>query len=207
MHHYATTIWSDNDELFRKVTKDWAPEDASITGRRDTNGKACIFTYAEWFPRKAIERLSAVHPEMTFTARNSDDYNPNASRDYFYEFKAGEGKLVNVQANYAWPVFEGINDTQASVPGSIQVPDKATVGRLEEIITEVFRRIDVTTGEGEKMNVNFYDGEVSVTTECDGWKMKATKSGSYVFDVKLYRKIASIGWVKLNQNIDDDIPL
>jgi hypothetical protein len=204
MNHEMMVLWSDNDKRFKEITKNWEPENIWID-RKDTDRKASVVITAPYLPFAAVGELSALHPEMTFTASCYFDYE-GWEREYLYEFKAGDGKFVRVEANYFWPVLKGINEEQDSVTGSMELPGKGTVNRLKEKITRVFSRIDVTTGEEEGMDIDFYDGEVSVTAEDGGLKMKATKIGSHITAVKLHKRTASIVWEETYPN-DYDIPM
>lgn len=187
MHFYTTTL-CDNNDTFKEITKDRGPEEGFYVNRGDADGKACIYLNGHWFPHKSVEKLSAAHQKMTFTAMVSDYDDPNASQDYFYEFKAGDGKLVNVDANYFWPVLNVIDYLQEAAPESMGVLDEETVNRLTYKITEVFKRVDVTIGEGKGKHVNFYDGEVSVNAEDGNWKMKATKVARIFLTLKYIEK-------------------
>ncbi len=203
MNYAGMALWSDNNELFKEITKDWQPGNISSIDQFDKDGKACIVITAQYLPFVALEKLSALHPEMTFMASCHFDHEA-WEREYLYEFKAGDERFVRVEANYFWPVLKGTNEGQDSVTGSMGLPDKKTVNRLRTKIEEVFRRIDVITGEGEEMDINFYEGEVSVTAEDGDWKMKATKMRSQVNEVKVYEKKCRYVWEEVHPSFDVD---
>ena len=203
------TLWSDNDEKFREMTKDLTPEHfwnesdpetmrnccipRTDIHRYDNDGKAYLTVTAPCIPLHTIEELSLQHPEMTFMASyNYEDVMPG--KEYQYELKAGESKFVGVQARYWWPLLKGVNDGQESIPGSMLSLYKETFTRLKRNVEKVFRRIDPVTGDGNEMDVHFYDGEVSVSAEGDDWKMKATKRGPYITEAKLYRRKREYPW-------------
>jgi hypothetical protein len=205
MNNYVMTLWSDNHEMFKEITWDWDPGPFRID-RRNSNKGAYIDITAPYLPFAAIQELSALHPEMSFTLSYTYDGDGH-DREYRYEFKAGVKKFVDVEASYFWPASMSIIDGQAFEPGSMELPDRETACRLKENMIEVFQRIDVTTGEGEQKDVHWHKGEVSVTAEYGDWKMKATKSGPSIADVKIYTKRQTMVWEEVSLDVDDFIPM
>lgn len=178
-------LWSDDNEKFEAIMKDFYPKIMCITPELEKKGDSdTVYFDTLPIPRYAVKELTEQHPDMTFTAECNfeDAVNKNL---YKFRFKDGVETLLGITVNYCW-------DTVDYLGCSLEDREK-----LQEMITRIFRRIDpvVQVCSGPMSQVYPYD--VTVSAEQGDYMMQATKRGQEVFDVKVFKKKHTFTWEPL----------
>lgn len=185
-----TTLWSDNSEKFDELTRNLEFKRGRSVDREP--GKIHIRT-AWGVPHDEIKELSKQHPDMTFYATHSfeADWYCNI---YTVEYKNGADEVIKAEPGYMW---EDVNETiKSSVP---------CYDVLQEKLLTIFKRLDIEKDNPENgKHIDWVDGEVCITVEHEGYRMKAIKTGYRVDILKVSkaRKVETIEWGEIN----DDIP-
>lgn len=181
-----TTLWSDNPEKFDEITRNIE------LGQRDElyrePGK--IYLSTAWgVPVEKIQQLADQHPDMTFWAKHSFEYNLYDTL-YTVEYRAGEKeRVIRVEPGYM--IADISDEIKAQVP---------CYGVLEEKLMAVFKRLDIeVTNDNDSKAIDFVDADVTVTVEHDGYKMQAKKYFNNVDEIKFFeaRKIENTTWIEL----------
>ena len=174
---------SDNNEKFNEIIKDWKPEGVRIYFRADRDGE--VFFSSAPIPDESVKKLSAAHPDMTFTAYYSFEVEDYHSIMHRYEYRGGYETFVSMRCSYKWICLS------PAEPG----PTEEEWEQLTQKITEVFRRIDPFIPERGVLEI--YDYEVMVSAEQGEWKMEATKLGTLVNFIAVYKKTHTGTWEQI----------
>lgn len=167
-------FWSNNNEKFYEIMKDFDPKVSVIERKWDTTCNGTMhFTVLE-IPSHDVAELSEQHPEMTFwtsIAFECERWNTS----YFHEHKAGITKFLKVEPNYSWPYW--LDDCPEEV-----------FEALQRKLMEMFECLDRVIVESDEHRIEFDFNTVTLEAEHGEYKMKATKYGSDVSDVHVFKK-------------------
>lgn len=183
-----TLLWSDDPAKFDEIT-------AGLTFNQGDNemrepGKL-YFRCRGRIPHEAIKEFSAKHPDMTFYAEHSFEYDW-WSEVHTVEYKAGESRQIGLKPAYSF-ISEPGQDLDALMQ---DVPKE-----LEAKATEIFKRVDRVINDPDKgMFIDWCKDEITVTVEHDGYRMQATKIMNEVGGIKLFKahEIKNVEWRQIH---------
>lgn len=188
----TTKLWSDNPEKFDEI----------ITGINFFNmteitkkpGEVIIYT-ASRIPHDEIVEISAKHPNMTFLAEFSFEYEGHDTI-YRKKYKNGEYQTVKISPGYC------LSHASVSIKESVPCYDV-----LKNKLISLFERLDIERHDDNGICfIDWVETEVTATVEHNGYRMQATKQRNFINDIKLYKshKVEKIEWWRVNE--DQDVP-
>ena len=192
-----TTLWANNPVKFDEITA------GLIFGQQDEECRTPGVIYARsrnGIPHDKIEKLSAIHPDITFYAEHSFEFDMYC-KVWTIEYKAGESKEIKVEPSYMFCYEPGCNPAsfEESVP---------CYAELEAKIVAFFKRLDVQVEGQNGLKIDWCQEEVTVTVEHDGYRMQATKHEHEIDNLKLFKShIKTVEWQEVgNSTPDDNLP-
>ena len=200
-----TILTSDNAKQFDEITK-------GITFKGERNierrpGQIFIQT-SQGVPFQDIQKLSNENIDIIFSAKYSFE-SELWGTVYHVKYRAGEDKVVDAEPNYMWPVKDW---HEKEVPCYNELIDK---------IKRIFEQVDIVVDDREIQEemqefflishyvggkkIEWFEGELTIVVEHDGYKMSATKMGSQVDDIKCFKakEIKTVEWEEIS---DSDSP-
>ena len=186
-----TTLWSDNDEKFDELQKDFIflKSESEIVKRKP--GKIYIDTRTIT-PHEEIIEFSKKYPNITFFTTYSLEINDWATM-YTVKYHIGIHTELKTEPNYyySFPLEEIINNVPC-------------FESLKQKLINVFKRLDIVKQkEDGEMFVDWVDAKVTATVIHDGFKMTGTKFHHRIDDIKILkeRKVIETLWDDVVESI------
>ena len=163
-----TTLWSDNDEKFDEIQKDFIflKSESEIVKRKP--GKIYIDTRS-MTPHEEIIEFSKKYPNITFFTTYSLESNDWGTM-YTVKYHIGIHTELKIEPNYSY-----------SVPLEEIINNVPCYESLKQKLIDVFKRLDVEKKkEDGQRYIDWVDAEVTATVILDGFKMTGKKWEGYL---------------------------